>query len=128
MSAVTTVSVFQKGTEPKQFLAGDIIFEAGEIGKEMFGVVSGSVELWVNGKLVETIEAGDVFGEGALVQPSSIRASRAIARTDCQLAVLTKDRFLFAIQNTPMFAIELMRSFSSRLRRMKEQTSHMVEV
>ncbi len=123
MSAISTVSAFQKDTLPKTYQAGDVIFEAGEIGKEMFGVIEGQVELWVNGKRVEVIEAGDVFGEGALVQPSSSRASRAIAQTDCQLAVLTQDRFLFAIQNTPMFAVELMRSFSSRLRRLKAQAA-----
>ncbi len=121
MSAITTVSVFQKDAKPRTYQAGEIIFEEGEIGTAMFGVIQGSVELWVNNKRVETIEEGDVFGEGALVQPSSNRASRAIAKTDCQLAVLTKDRFMFALQNTPMFAIELMRSFSSRLRRLKQQ-------
>jgi CRP/FNR family transcriptional regulator, cyclic AMP receptor protein len=62
-----------------------------------------------------------VFGEGVLVHPSKMRASTAIARTNCTLACLDEKRFLFAIQNTPMFAVEIMRSFSERLRRLKQQ-------
>ncbi len=121
MSAVATVSAFQKDVEPLTYSAGDLIFKAGEVGEVMYGIVEGEVELQVNGVVVEVIRQGDVFGEGALVQPTYVRASNAIARTDCTLAVLDKNRFLFAIQNTPMFAIELMRSFSDRLRRMKQE-------
>lgn len=120
MSAVATVSAFQREVKPHSYSSGDVIFNAGEIGEVMYGVVEGEVELWVNGMVAESILEGDVFGEGALVQPNKVRASTAIAKTDCKLAVLNQDRFLFAIQNTPMFAIELMRSFSCRLRRMKK--------
>ena len=120
MSALATVSAFQKDVEPHSYEAGEVIFKAGDIGDVMYGVIEGEVELWVNGVVAEVISAGDVFGEGALVQPSHVRASHAIAKTSCKLASLDQDRFLFAIQNTPMFAIELMRSFSTRLRRMKQ--------
>jgi CRP/FNR family transcriptional regulator, cyclic AMP receptor protein len=120
LAAIGTVNAFQRDADPTAYQAGDIIFKAGEKGSVMYGVLEGEVELVVGDKVVEVIPEGEVFGEGALVQPSHVRASTAIARTDCKLAVLTQDRFLFAVQNTPMFAIELMRSFSSRLRRLKE--------
>ncbi|MCM1985036.1 cyclic nucleotide-binding domain-containing protein [Lyngbya confervoides] len=120
MSAVRTVSAFQRDATPMLFQKGETIFKAGEVGETMYGVIRGEVELWVQDQLVEVIHQGDVFGEGALVQPSQVRASSAIARTDCELASLDQSRFLFAVQNTPMFAIEIMRSFSSRLRRLKQ--------
>jgi CRP/FNR family transcriptional regulator, cyclic AMP receptor protein len=116
-----TVSIFQKTPNPLSFSAGDVIFEIGQTGNVMYGVIEGTVDLVVNGKVVETIQAGDVFGEGALVHPSKVRASTAIAKTDCTLACLDERRFLFAIQTTPMFAVEIMRSFSERLRRLKLQ-------
>jgi CRP/FNR family transcriptional regulator, cyclic AMP receptor protein len=116
-----TVSIFQKTPDPLSFSAGDVIFEIGQTGNVMYGVIEGSVDLIVNGKVVETIQSGDVFGEGALVHPSKVRASTAIAKTDCTLACLDERRFLFAIQTTPMFAVEIMRSFSERLRRLKQQ-------
>jgi CRP/FNR family transcriptional regulator, cyclic AMP receptor protein len=116
-----TVSIFQKTPDPLSFSPGDVIFEMGQTGNVMYGVIEGSVDLIVNDKVVETIQAGDVFGEGALVHPSKVRASTAIAKTNCTLACLDERRFLFAIQTTPMFAVEIMRSFSERLRRLKQQ-------
>jgi CRP/FNR family transcriptional regulator, cyclic AMP receptor protein len=115
-----TVSIFQKQPQHLHVRAGDLIFQPGEIGEVMYGVIEGTVELMANGKVVETIQSGDVFGEGALVHPSRTRVTTAIAKTDCVLACLDKQRFLFAVQNTPMFAIEIMQSFSERLRRLKQ--------
>ncbi|MGC9504391.1 cyclic nucleotide-binding domain-containing protein [Baaleninema sp.] len=114
-----TVEIFQKQPEPETFAAGDIIFENGKPGEVMYGIIEGTVELHIEGHPVETIEKGDVFGEGALLYPNGRRASTAIAKTDCTLAVMDRERFLFAIQTTPMFALEIMHSLSVRLRRFK---------
>lgn len=114
-----TVSIFQKQPEPMSFLAGEVIFEEGKFGDVMYGIIEGEVELFVNGKVVETIKQGDVFGEGALVHQEHTRASTAIAKTECKLADLDQERFLFAVQETPMFALDVIRSYSDRLRRLK---------
>ncbi|GAB4237490.1 MAG: hypothetical protein Kow0049_23310 [Stanieria sp.] len=116
-----TVSIFQTQSEPQFFAAGEMIFKQGEFGDVMYGIIEGEVEIVINGKVVETIQAGDVFGEGALVQPEATRASNAVAKTDCKLAYLDKERFLFVVQETPMFALHVMRSYSNRLRKFKQQ-------
>lgn len=115
-----TVLIYQKQPGIKEFSPGEVIFEAGEIGGVMYGLLEGEVELFVGNKVVETIEIGDVFGEGALVHESHKRATTAVAKTNCKLAYLDKDRFLFAVHETPVFALEVMRSYSNRLRRLKE--------
>ncbi|KAF3889477.1 MULTISPECIES: Crp/Fnr family transcriptional regulator [Nostocales] len=116
---VETVRIFQKQSELKTYSAGQVIFTEGEYGEYMYGIVSGEVELYVDGKSVETIQEGDVFGEGALVTPEHTRASTAIAKTDCELAFINRSSFLFAVQETPIFALQVMRSYSERLRRFK---------
>ena len=60
-----------------------------------------------------------MFGQGALLHSDQIRSSTARAKTDCQIACLERRHFLFAVQETPMFALEVMRSYSDRLRRLK---------
>ena len=70
---------FSKISENQILKAGDIIFEAGDAGTAMYGIISGTVAMQVEGETVETIEAGDVFGEGALVHPDKRRRSTAIA-------------------------------------------------
>ncbi|KAI9129276.1 cyclic nucleotide-binding domain-containing protein [Acaryochloris sp. CCMEE 5410] len=114
-----TIAILQKQPDAQSFAAGEVIFTEGETGNVMYGILEGEVELLVDGKVVETIIRGDVFGEGALVHVDHQRQSTAIAKTDCKLASLDQNRFLFAIENTPMFAIEVMRSYSDRLYRFK---------
>ncbi|WP_236146317.1 Crp/Fnr family transcriptional regulator [Leptolyngbya iicbica] len=119
MAVVRTVELFANADEHLTFEAGEVIFKSGTFGHMMYGIVSGTVDLQVDGKTVETIEAGDVFGEGALVQTDHTRATTAIAQTDCQLIAVSESRFKFLIENTPMFAIEVLQSFSNRLQRFK---------
>ncbi|SKB12515.1 Cyclic nucleotide-binding protein [Planktothrix sp. PCC 11201] len=118
LQPIETVKLFKKQPE-QSYLANQVIFEEGETGDVLYGILEGEIQLWVNGKAVETLTAGDVFGEGALVQPDHTRASTAIAKTDCLLATMDKSRFLFAVQQTPMFALEVLKSYSDRLRRLK---------
>lgn len=116
-----TVEIFYKQPTLKTFSSGQIIFEDGQTGDVMYGLIEGQVEMLVNGKVVETIEKGDVFGIGALVNPEHTRASTAIAKTDCKLALLDRERFLFAVQETPMFALKVIKSYSERLRHLKHK-------
>jgi CRP/FNR family cyclic AMP-dependent transcriptional regulator len=119
MTVAHIVEIFSKVPENIEYQAGDTIFREGELGQVMYGIISGTVVEQVEGQTVETIDAGDVFGEGALVHLDKLRRSTAIAKTDCKLAVLDEERFKFLIDNTPTFAIEVMRSYSDRLHRFK---------
>ncbi|MCC5616085.1 Crp/Fnr family transcriptional regulator [Nostoc sp. CHAB 5836] len=118
VSPVVTVSIFQKQPDPKVFLAGQVIFEEGQPGDQMYGILEGEVDILVNGKVVETIDPGEVFGVGVLVGVKN-RTYTAIAKGDCKLVFLDERRFLFAVQETPMFAIEVMKSYSERLSRLQ---------
>jgi CRP/FNR family transcriptional regulator, cyclic AMP receptor protein len=117
---VKTVEIFQTSSGPQWFKAGEIIFSEGDAGTVMYGLLEGEVEITVKGKVLETIYQGDIFGEGALVHLDSKRASTAIAKLDCKLAFLERTNFLFAVQQTPMFALEVMKSYSDRIRRLRE--------
>ncbi|MBS0018253.1 MAG: cyclic nucleotide-binding domain-containing protein [Arthrospira sp. PLM2.Bin9] len=113
-----TVQIFEN--LPEQIVsAGEVIFEEGEPGDLMYGILEGEVDFIIKGKVIETLKKGDVFGEGSLVHPERTRASTAVAKTDCKLATMDERRFLFAIQQTPLFALLVMRSFSNRLRNLK---------
>ena len=101
--------------------AGEVIFREGEKGETMFALMEGEIALKVEDKTLETIQKHDIFGEGALVQDNHLRYTSAIALTDCQLAELNRERFMFLIQETPLFALEVIRSLSSRTRNLKHR-------
>ena len=46
------------------------------------------------------------------------RVATAIARTACKLLPIPEKRFLFMVQQTPHFALQIMRVVAERLRRM----------
>ena len=57
----------------------------------------------------------DVFGEMALID-NSPRSLTAVAITDTTLATIDRHRFLFLVQETPTFAIDVMTVMAERLR------------
>ena len=99
----------------RDFERGQRIFTQGETGRTMYVVHEGEVELLVNGQLVETVVAGGVLGEMGLIDTSP-RSATAVARTDCKLIPVTKQRFTLLVQHTPDFALQLMRIMAGRLR------------
>ena len=123
MTAEHTVELFSKIPGGQEYQAGAAIFSEGDSGSVMYGIVEGTVAMQVDGQTVETISKGDVFGVGALVHPDGLRRSTAMAQTDCKLVELDEERFKFVIENTPNFAIEVMRSYSDRLQRFKHPKS-----
>jgi len=104
------------GFPPAKFEPGQVIFSVGDKGDKMYVVRSGEVEVERDGKIVETLSGGGIFGEMALIDGSP-RAATARAKTACEVAPITEKTFLFLVHETPFFAIAVMRSLAERLRR-----------
>lgn len=98
------------------FASGEVIFAEGGEGDFMYVVRSGEVEIERNGKVIETLSAGGIFGEMALIDGSP-RSATARAKTDAELAPINEKSFLFLVHETPFFAIAVMRTLAERLRR-----------
>ena len=119
LKPIETIKILQKNGNPATFAAGETIFAEGQQAQAMYGIVEGEVDISVGGKVMETIQAGDVFGVGALIHPDLRRTSTATAKTNCQIVSLDRKHFLFAVQETPVFALEVMKSLSDRLRQLR---------
>ncbi|HEY9824389.1 MAG TPA: cyclic nucleotide-binding domain-containing protein [Stenomitos sp.] len=113
-SLITTLEVLQKQPAPLFYTAGQVIFAQGEPSDVMYGILNGEVDLIFHGQTVETLTAGDVFGIAALVEERP-RTYTAITKTDCHIVTLDEQHFLFAVQELPMFALEVMQSYVTRL-------------
>jgi CRP/FNR family cyclic AMP-dependent transcriptional regulator len=92
------------------------IFKEGDQGDEFFIIVRGRVEIRSGDRLLETLEADGIFGEMALIDDSP-RSASAVASSDVTLAPIKENQFLFLVQNTPFFALSVMRVLARRLRR-----------
>ena len=83
-------------------------------------VVEGEVDIAVHGYIIGTIGPGSSLGEIGLVDKQP-RTATAIARTDCRLELIDARRFQFMVQQTPFFALEMMATIVTRLRRERER-------
>jgi CRP-like cAMP-binding protein len=104
------------GFPPAKFEPGEVLFSEGDKGDKMYVIRSGEVEVERDGKIVETLSGGGIFGEMALIDGSP-RAATARAKTACEVAAITEKTFLFLVHETPFFAIAVMRVLADRLRR-----------
>jgi CRP/FNR family cyclic AMP-dependent transcriptional regulator len=96
---------------------GERIFEAGETGDAMYVVIEGEVTLSVRGTAVGTIGPGELFGEMALIDAGA-RSATATATAATKLARVDERRFAYLVQQTPFFALHVMRVLANRLRSM----------
>ena len=102
---------------------GDIIFRKGELGGKLYSVVSGDVQLNWGDDGVETIGPGSSFGIGALVDPEHRRFGTAVALCDSELLEMNREEFLFALQELPMFSLEMLHDLEQRLQKIKTQVA-----
>jgi len=113
-------NIFEKETSPVFYKAGDVIFSEGQRRDRMYVVKTGEVDLLVLGEIVETVVEDGFFGEMALIDHEP-RSASAVAKTDCSLVPITEHQFLILVQETPFFAISLMRTLAARLRKRNMQ-------
>ena len=106
---------FVSASSTRECAAGEVIFEQGDPSAEMYGVVSGAVNLVKDGAVVARIEADGTFGEMGIIDGSP-RSLTAVAAEPTTIAVIDDRTFLFLVQETPMFALQVMRSLAARIR------------
>ena len=119
---MSSLNLVRFAADCASFAAGQQIFAEGQAGDVMFIVKEGEVDVVVHGKVVETLGPGGILGEMALIDRNP-RSATAVAKTDCQLVPINEGRFQFLVQQTPYFAIEVMRVLANRLRHMDAETS-----
>ncbi len=101
---------------PLKLDPGQVIFSAGDEGREMFIVRTGSVDLRIGDTLLETVEQGGIFGELALVDPAP-RSATAVAGPDCSLVLVDAASFNDLVRRVPGLALEVMGVMARRLRK-----------
>jgi len=116
MSKTADFSMFARNARSvENYSAGAVIFNAGDPGKCMYIVKSGTVEIRAGDAAVARVEPGDILGEMALVDKEP-RSATAVAGTDCELVPVDERQFTFLVQQTPFFALGVMRVIAERLR------------
>lgn len=113
---MTTLNYFKNEPNVQEVKAGEIIFSEGQAADVMYAVKEGEVDVVVGGKVVETVTAGGIFGELALID-NAPRSAACVARTAAVIIPISQQRFTYMVQETPYFALQVMGIMAERLRR-----------
>lgn len=114
---------------------GEILFEAGSIGNEMYIIESGRIKVYRDSDDDEITFAefgsGDAFGEMSLIDEYP-RSASAAALEDCALLSLTRSDFTKILDRDPGVGVKLLLAvaevFSKRMRKTDKllETYHLV--
>jgi CRP/FNR family transcriptional regulator, cyclic AMP receptor protein len=94
----------------RSFKARDVIFSEGDPARELLVVKSGTVEIRIRNRLIDTLGERSIFGEMALID-SRPRSATALALTDTELIPLSDKGF-----SLPEFALSVLRVMVKHLR------------
>ena len=72
------INLFRNAEVQRELSAGAVVFEAGDPAEHFYGVLSGSVNIVRGYETIETVEAGGIVGEVALLGDNSRSASAVV--------------------------------------------------
>ena len=115
----------------ERYQHGEIIFEEGEVGAEVFILSEGRVELIKHGKKmaveIAVLDPGAMFGEMAALD-SKPRSLTARALGEVTVEVIEQETLLDAMHRDPEFALEVMVGLSDGMRTLHDMLVGNLEV
>ena len=101
------------------FKTGDFIFFEGDEGSHFYIIETGEVHIMTKDKanqhiIVGKLQDGDSFGEFALIDRSP-RTASALAKVDTKVIKISKEGYEMMMNDLPMWATSMLKSFSNRI-------------
>jgi hypothetical protein len=103
--------------------AEKVLMRQGENGTDMMVIVSGRVAVERDGERLNTLGAGDFFGEIALLDGGP-RTATVTSEEPTRLLVLTHREFHALMDEFPEVAAQVLNALAHRIRRLEPDTAH----
>jgi CRP-like cAMP-binding protein len=98
-----------------QYSPGDVIYRENDPPSCMYIILSGAVEIAAHGKIIETIHAGQALGIVSLLDGKP-RSSTARVVEPTEIAMMTKQRFRYMVEEVPNVVWYIFGELGHRLR------------
>lgn len=89
---------------PISVVAGTVVIDQGDVGDRFYVVESGELDVTAEGRQIAQLNAGDHFGEIALLRDVP-RTATVTSTTDSELRTLERDEFLESVTGLPRAAV-----------------------
>ena len=103
-----------RATEDFKIEAGTVLCREGSLGREFFVIVDGVAEVTKGGKRLATRQAGEFFGEIALLTTTK-RTATVTAKTPIRCFILTRGDFRRVLDESPTVERKVMQALAERL-------------
>jgi len=100
---------------------GEFLFREGDDADGLYIVERGSLRIISGSTVYETVQAGGIVGEMAVIDEGMPRCASVIAGTHAKLIKIGPDEFASLIAEAPEFALMVMRVTVRRLRLMNQR-------
>jgi CRP-like cAMP-binding protein len=112
----------QRGFDAKISLrCGEFLFREGDDADALYIVERGVLRIISGSAVYETVQAGGIVGEMAIIDEGAPRSASVIAGTYVELIKIGADEFTVLIADAPEFALMVMRVMARRLRLMNRR-------
>ena len=105
---------------PEKFVkvlgTGEIVFNEGEIGQEMYYILSGATAITKEEKVLRVMKEGDYFGEIAMLLNVPRTATVTVIDPDTRLVRISHDNFEILLRENPNIVLTLLKEMSARLK------------
>jgi len=118
---VEKVAQLYGATEIVRLRSGNFLFREGDEGDALYIVKSGTLRIMSGGIVYESVRAGGIVGEMALVDRGMPRSASVIAATSAELIKIDVPKFLALIASAPDFALTVMGVIARRIRVMNSR-------
>jgi CRP/FNR family transcriptional regulator, cyclic AMP receptor protein len=112
------VAAFRDEPNVVRLEPGEVLFKNGDPSACMYVVRSGTLTIRSGSVIYENVGPGGIVGEMGIVETHMARSAMVYARSPAELVEIDEQRFLSLVEETPSFALAVMRVLSRRLRTM----------
>ncbi len=100
----------------KVFQKGEVVVKEGEIGREMFFILSGSAVVQKEGKILRVIREGHYFGEMAMLLNVPRTATITVLEPETRMVCISQDNFEILLRENYSIVLTLLKEMSARLK------------
>jgi membrane protein len=100
----------------KTYNEGDAIFKEGDVGSEMFHILSGTVTISKNEQTLRTMKKGEYFGEMSMLLNTPRTATATASEAETEVVVISRDNLETILKEEPRIMMSFLKELAMRLK------------
>ena len=107
----------------KDYWQGQYVFHEGDKGNEMYYLMSGTIDILLNGEMVRQLNPGEYFGEMALLTNATRSMDAVVSTSHAEVLRISSENIETLLIEEPRIAMSFLREMALRLRQTNAPTA-----